>query len=876
MAFEELLLERDGALGAIGACLAQAASGMGSVVLIGGEAGVGKSAVCRAAVRDAARRGLATWSGACDALSTPQPLGPFLEVAAQAGEGAVLDVLRGAPNGHEVMASFVKWFKLGGPSLLVLEDLHWADEASLDLLRQLGRRAQSWPVVLLVTYRDDELDEWHPLRRALGDLSGGERLVRLVLYPLSPAAVATLAAEHDVDAQALFRLTEGNPFFVTEVLASGDGLLPPAVRDAVLARAARLSRPAREVLEAMAVIPLRAEIELLGSLCPGSERAIEECQRKGMLVSDNTGLRFRHELARTAIESDLVASKAVQLHRKVLAWLRNREEAQVLPRLVHHAVAAGDAGSVLELAPRAAARASALGAHREAAAYYGAAVLCANQLGLAELANLLCLQARECHRSDEPAAALNLYKRALAIWDGLGNTARVGETLSRMANCLTKLGRGAEALEAADRALVVLEALPPGKELAQALLTRGGHAMRRSDHEDFLRYTPRALCLAEELGDQGVALGALMNLRSMAFYRGEDPGGQLLNEAIGRARDAGMVEHVAVAMMNLANAHLQARDHGAAASSLDAAIAYNDQYGFDVFVGAMRADRARLALETGDLTAAAGEATEVLRRYQAAETRASALAVLGLVRARRGDPGVWEALDEACRIAERAEEVQSLGPAAAARLEAAVLLSAGLEGAVGLAITALRVAQERSFTWLCGELHTWLERAGRPQRVRSELALPWRLELDGDPCGAAEAWRMVGCPYEAAMAVACAKQVGDDARRAAVRELHALGAGQAASQVSRRLRDLGVRQVPRGARRATAANPWRLTARETEVLGLLARRQSTSEMAAALVVSPRTVEHHVAAIFDKLGVHTRHDAVQLAGARGVFGTAPER
>jgi predicted ATPase len=218
----------------------------GRLILVGGEAGVGKTAL----VREFADGRPVLW-GSCDPLHTPRPLGPLLDVAEAAG-GELQEAMATAPRPAVVVAALLRAMRDLPGTVLVLEDLHWADEGTLDVLRLLGRRMRDVPSLAVVTFRDDEPA---PLRVVLGELATARGVERIKLPPLSAQAVRTLAEPHGVDADALHRSTGGNPFYVTEVLSAPAAAIPATVRDAVLARAARLSPPARELLERLAMIP---------------------------------------------------------------------------------------------------------------------------------------------------------------------------------------------------------------------------------------------------------------------------------------------------------------------------------------------------------------------------------------------------------------------------------------------------------------------------------------------------------------------------------------------------------------------------------------------------------------------------------------------
>ncbi|MFN8218384.1 MAG: AAA family ATPase [Solirubrobacterales bacterium] len=376
----EDLLERAEQLSALTGVLTQvAAESRGRLTFVSGEAGVGKTVLLRRFC-DRQRRSARVLWGACDALLTPGPLGPFHDVAAEIGGDLPLLVSQGA-RPHDVVAAVVGSMGTGQPSVLVLEDLHWADEATLDVVRLLARRIEGVPLLVLATYRSDELDRSHPLRLVLGELTTFKAVTRLRVPPFSEAAVFGLAENHGVDGRDLYAKTSGNPFFVSEVLASPEAGIPDTVRDAVLARAARLDPPTRKLLEAAAVSPTDTPLWLLEGLAPEEWDHLEEGLGSGILVARQDSVAFRHELGRLTIEETTPPDRRIDLHRRALAMLRTPPHGKPdLARIAYHAEAAGDTAAVLEFAPLAAERAAALGAHREAASQYARALRYAGRL----------------------------------------------------------------------------------------------------------------------------------------------------------------------------------------------------------------------------------------------------------------------------------------------------------------------------------------------------------------------------------------------------------------------------------------------------------------------------------------------------------------
>ncbi|HYN19038.1 MAG TPA: AAA family ATPase, partial [Actinomycetes bacterium] len=423
------LLERGTYLRSLEGWLAEAMDGHGCLVLVGGEAGIGKTSLVRAFCdrHDADARVL--W-GACDALRTPRPLGPLLDIAREAG-GELAGLVAGEPARHRLFGAFLDLLDSAGrPVVTVVEDAHWADEATLDLLVFVGRRVAGTPAMVVVTYRDDEVGPGHPLRTVIGDLATARWVHRLELPALTREAVATLAGPEGIDPDRLHQITGGNPFFVTEVLGASSREVPPTVRDAVLARAARLSPVARGALDAAAVVPDGVELALLEAVARADAAAVDECVAAGMLRGEGRGLRFRHELARLAVERAGPAGRRVELHRQFLAHLAvaSRDDPA---RLAHHAEEAGMATAVLEHATAAAERAAALGAHREAVDHYATALRSAGGLADRRLAELLERYAIELGNTDRVTEALEAAERALACWRREDDREREGELLAR-------------------------------------------------------------------------------------------------------------------------------------------------------------------------------------------------------------------------------------------------------------------------------------------------------------------------------------------------------------------------------------------------------------------------------------------------------------
>ena len=861
------LLERSVELEALGSVLATVRRTRGGgIVLVSGEAGLGKTSLLRAFSED---QDAVVWWGGCEPLYTPRPLGPFLDVADAAGPRLAVRVAEGATPA-ELMAALADEVRRHPAVLIVLEDLHWADEATLDVVRLLARRIESVPLLLVVTYREESLDRTHPVRLVLGELPSEPSVVRLPLAPLSLDAVAALATPTGMDAEALARRTGGNPFFVTEVIAAEDVELPVTVRDAVLARAARLGPPARAVLDAVSIVPARAELSLLEVLVDAYPDGLDECLASGMLEAGGAAVAFRHEIARMALEEALSPHDRMLLHRSALRALEaGTGRPSDLARLAHHAEGAGDRDAVLRYAPEAGERAAAVGAHREAAEQFARALREAEGLPRARRAELFERRSYECYLTDQIAEALEARRHALEQYRRCGDRLRAGDMHRWLSRLHWFLGDREAAEREAAQALALLELLPPGRELAMAYSNMSQLRMLGGDFDEAVAWGERALELAEELGELDIVAHALNNIGTAESQSGAQSGRAKLERSLELALEAGMMEeHAARAYTNLGSSSLEQREYDVADAFLESGIAFCRDCDLDSWQLYMQGLLSRSHLEQGRWDEAGDTAGSVLRYpHASAPTLITPLVVLGRLRGRRGDPGVWEALDEALRLARPTAELQRLAPVATARAEARWL--AGQDALVAEeAQIALDLAADRDDAWTTGELVAWERRAGDRAAVpRARAAEPWALELDGRAEAAAERWSALGCPYEAALALASAE--GEESLQRSLVELRQLGGSRAAARVARALRRRGVRGVRTGPRASTRSNPSGLTARELDVLALVGRGLRNRDIAGRLFVSEKTVDHHVSSILRKLSVGTRGQAVAEAARLGI-------
>lgn len=865
------LLERDQQLEALAAATTDAASGSGVVMLVHGEPGIGKTSLVRAYL-SRLPRDTRTFTGGCDDLTTPRALGPLRDAVRWRG-GPLAAALESGANRDAVFDAVIE--ELSHPrdvTVLVVEDVHWADDATLDVLHFVIRRIESLRALVVLTYRDNEIHEEHPLQSLLA-AAAGPGLRRIHVPALSESAVATLSADSGRDVGVLYAVTGGNAFFVTETLAATGAEVPATVVDAVLARIRSLDSPTQHALEQLSVVPTHVEHRLVDHVVGGLE-GLAEAERLGVLVVDREGVSFRHELARRALEQSLPTARRVALNRSMLAALLAGAEPDVA-RILHHAVEAGDVDAILRYAPSAGVEAARAGSHRQALAHFTEALRYEDQLPDQVRAELLEEYAWELHNAHRFPEAVAAAERACQLSCNADDRSRCGTAKITLSRLHWVSGDNASAWDAIEEATATLDGTDDSVGQAMAHSYRAA-VLALTDKIDEAREEIRyARSLAEANGID-VLVNMCMNYEAVvALAAGDwDRSVVVMRECLEHAKatharrperdvriDAG--EHLARVYCNLAACLQITERFDELADLLPETLAFVRDRAFTVHAYNLEFRRATVLVHRGEWD----EAESLMRRLDAEVSAPGVfgkymLPALGRLLARRAAEDADTVIRRGCAVADNSGLAVGIAQATLPHVEQAWFSGRPEAAAVRLheAIGGLEPHRDRR---LLGELLVYAKRAGLMDAQPFDgCPEPWASALAGDWFAAAVGFQREGNVYERAMELAESQDVVVTTQ--ALQMLDHLGAKAAAAIVRQRLRELGVRRIPRGPQETTRTNPAGLTDRQVDVLALLRDGLTNAEIAERLVLSVRTVDHHVAAILAKLGVTSRRQAAERA------------
>ncbi|WP_439028853.1 ATP-binding protein [Gordonia terrae] len=825
------LLERAEQLSQINAAFSRLPEG--SAFSVSGESGAGKTAlvgqVCEAAP------GVRVMHARCDPLEIPRPLGPIRDLGL-AREPTML--------AEACEAAFTQL--RSEPTLLVVEDLHWADVASCDVLRFLCRRIESIPVVLLLTHR--ELEPQAPARTLLA-----EEVSRVELAPLSLEAIAELVGGTGLDPARVHAVTGGNPYFATEVAREPGLPIPSSVRDAVLARTTKVSAADFEALQVIAASPDGVADNALHAL-DIDYMAVQRLVETGLLEWGVDGIAFRHELARRAIESTIPPGGVIRLHVRLLDALE--QLGAVHPSvLTHHAVAARDSERAVRHALAAAEDAIRGGAHTEAVAYYEIAKRNQHSASARERAEVLLALANEQYMVSRLRDAIASVDATFPLWTELGDDTGVATAHVAVGVYEYYSAHRRSAESHLERASEIAQQAGASAVYSQAQIQRAFLAFLRGD----AAHVKTFLADSGAASDEELRLWNQVVSDSAALSGGDTSARARLLEHMKAARSLGFDDLASTVYSQVASLDVEQGRYRDADRVLDVALPFTVERDIQICRHWQTAVRSRLQLTRGHWGGALEDAGAVIDADGMPVATLWPLLAKVLVPLRCGDPFDPSGVEDAWALADEIDE-----PARRLAVLTALAEISWMTGEHDDRVAdAVTVGHDDGTSWAAGNLAVWRMRLGLHTDT-ARLAEPHQMSLDGRHAEAARWWSEAGDPFCAAMSWFDS----DDPGRG-VTMLDGLGAAGTADRARAVLRDSGRGVVPQRPRQTTRVNPGGLTNRQLEVARLVAQGLSNAEIATRLYISSKTADHHVSAVLAKLGLTSRREVVAQSGELGL-------
>ena len=841
------LREREGELAELNGLFDQARGGSGAVALVHGEAGIGKTSLVRVFVDDHLDDAFIL-SGGCDDLLTPRPFSPVWDMAFD--EPFLYGVLEKNDRPgvfRSVLDLFTRSLR---PTIAVFEDVHWGDDATLDLITFLGRRIGQTHTLLILTFRDD-MAAMERLAIPLGALPH-DRLNHLPLAPLSVDAVAALAGQ-DLDGSSIWEVSRGNPFFVTELISSGGWGIPVSVSDATRARVNRLSDVGRALVELVAVVPGRIEMSVVDKVDPGLRVGLADAEGVGMLKVVGRVISFRHELVRQAVEVDLSGARRTELNLAVLEALEMT--GSDVSRLAHHAREAGDEEAILRILPIAARSAASAGSHHQAMLLLRALSPFAERMSLEERADYYDLLAEEEHMT--VGGGVEAIRRSIDMRRSLDDPKRLGWSL-QLGAFLAQLDNDRRtAAQWIDEAIPMLE--PVGGDHLAMVYAQAARLAMSFSAERARSYCDLALAHGNEISASRAS--ALDTLGAIKAARSYPDGLDLLEESHRIAEESGDVIESSRAAITITISALMWRDIPTAEKWISWAKERAEaiEVGtLDLYVRVLHAELQALMCNWEEAETEANSVSENSRTL--ANARTSALILLAQVRTRSGRRGVVSDLRHAWESAKETGEPPHILRAGAVLAEHRWLGGTVDREMVDELMTEFGQIEGGNDPWLEGQLAVWLWLCGDIPSIPDHAQEVLRELVSGQWEEAAHWFEGRGDRYYEALALSLGD---DDARLRALKILEDVVAHSFATKLRAELKAEGISVPPR---RSVAArqSPFGLTPRQTEVLKLLREGLSNAQIGERLVISERTVEHHVSAILTRLEVASRREAVEKA------------
>jgi DNA-binding CsgD family transcriptional regulator len=854
------LVERDSYLSLLQTKLSEVADGEGHCVFVCGESGIGKTSLLKA-FKKVNNKEYQFYEGVCDAMFTPRPLAPLYDIAWQIRH----DLIHDATDMQDRAGLFTRFFQelktQEDTSVIIFEDIHWADEATLDFIKFIARRISQISCLFVLTYRDNEIHDNNALISVMGQLSPDSH-TRIKLAPLSHKAVKSLAEEKGYNGDEVFRVSGGNPFFVNEILASYSEGVPATIRDGIVSAYNRTGEHTRHVWDLLSVVPGKFETKYLETFDPHYLQAIENCTKLQILIQENGQIFFKHELFRRTIENALSPLKRIELNKKILElFLSNFERNHEIERIVHHAKNANDYELVVRYAPLAAKQAAAVGAHIEASKLLFTAIENYQGDDDATLITLYEAYAYECYLTNDIKQAIVYAGKRLKLL-------KRGSYPEQTANCTRFLshlwwldGDRNAALKLAKEAIDGIEMHPSSAAKAMAYSNMAQLKMLTDEHMKSLEWGHKAIIIAEEIGDPEALCHALNTVGTirMSMPTEQKTGIGQLQESLSIALKNSFDEHAARAYTNLIGNGMKLKEYALVESIIDEGIRYAEERELGFWTSSMLSAKAKLLLEKGNLNAALQVADGLLKNKYEGSFKIYSMLIKGLVNMRTGelDPKL---LLEAKALSFKRNELQVMIPTFTALLEYEWLTGQTVITTEELEFVLANIDKSVYYIYK-NELAFWLNKARNQHWPLEHVYQGFEVDTEVNAHRSAAHWQKAGNRYLYAQTLF---EGNSDDKKKAVGIVHELGAEAVAERMKQLMRSSGIKGIPRGMRKSTRSNTALLTEREMDVLKLLKDGLQNKEIASKLFISAKTVDHHISAILFKLDVNSRVKAVTEA------------